>query len=195
MDTNKDLNTLLPGVDVTVAGETISIQPFLFIKLPKAIALIGKLGNLVFDVIKSINVSKADLANLQPVELIVFAAEQGIVIPEESKDDADAIRQIIEASMPADAKEGGIGISMQGNKIGMEAGTFEAITQLFEHGGDSLFELIKLGANQDQAWLEKLNSAEGFDVILAIIEVNMDFFKKRLSPILGSRMNKILTNL
>jgi predicted HTH domain antitoxin len=186
---DKDLSVLLPGIEVTVAGENMSIQPFPFVKIPKAVALIGKLGNLVFDVIKAVRVNKANLDELDNIDLIVYAAEKGIVIPEEIKEDAEQIRQVIVANSPAED------VQISGNKLSLSEEALSSITKLFEEGGDSLFELVKLGAGRNQEWLEKLNAAEGIDVTLGIIEANIDFFKKSLSPILATRMSRIMGNL
>lgn len=186
---NKELNTLLPGIEVTVAGEKLLIQPFPFLKIPKAIALIGKLGIMIFDVIESISVKEANLDNLDIIDLTVMAAEKGLVIPEEMKEDADSIRLLIMEHLE---ETNGVGISMTGNKLGFEPGTFEALTSLMEKGGDQVFELLMLGTGKDRRWLESIQDPiEGIEALLAVIEVNLDFFKKRLSPLL-QRVNQVL---
>jgi hypothetical protein len=189
---NKDLKTLLPGIEVEVAGEEMLIQPFKFTKMLKAVSIVGKLGNLIFDVVRAISVKQADLSSLEPVDLIIMAAEKGIEVPAEMKDDAEALRNLIYTHME---ESGGLGITMQGNKIGLESETFEALTRLFEQGGDSIFDLVKLGAGKDQAWLENLDPAEGLEVLLAIIEVNLDFFKKRLSPMLNTKISSLMAKI
>jgi hypothetical protein len=180
-----DLKTLLPGNEVTVAGEVITIQPFRFVDVPKAISLAGKLGNLFFDVVRSINKDKSPLDTLGLLDMQMMAAEKGIEIPEAIHDNEDEVRAFLGDAL---AENSEVGISFENNVLSIKEGTIEAVTVLLNEGGDSLMELVKLAVRKDQEWLESLDYAEGLEVVLAIIEVNLDFFKKRLTPLMTTRL-------
>ena len=185
MTTKNDLKTLLPGSELKVAGELITIQPLRFIDLPKAAILAGKLGNLFFDVLAAVKSKPANLDALSLLDMTVMAAEKGIEIPEVIRNAEDEVRAFLVDALADDA---GFGVRFKDGTLSVEEGTVDAITALLEHGGDALMEFVKLCARRDQEWLESLDYGEGIEVIFAIVEVNLDFFKTRLAPQLTGRL-------
>lgn len=58
--------------------------------------------------------------------------------------------------------------------------------------GDNVNEIIKLTTGKDQAWIEELESDEGVQVLGAVLEVNFDFFIKKVMPAITKGVVKVV---
>ena len=53
-------------------------------------------------------------------------------------------------------------------------------------GGEDLIELIGLGINKPRAWFDNLQGDDGITLTIAFLEVNIDFFTKKMMPQLSA---------
>lgn len=123
---SEEIQTLFPGKEVTLtSGEVITIKPFTFGQLPKALKIGQKLGTLLADLYKQGKFE--DRANVSS-NLMVIIGE----------------------------------------------------------GGEDLIELIGLGINKPRAWFDNLQGDDGITLTIAFLEVNIDFFTKKMMPQLSA---------
>lgn len=126
-----EINTLFPGKEITLAsGETITIKPFTFGQLPKAIKLGQQIGGL--------------LANMY--------------------------------------KQG---------KFEDSSNTSTNLMLIISEGGEDLINLIGLGINKPRDWFDGLQGDDGVNLTIAFLEVNIDFFTKKMMPQILASMEKI----
>lgn len=53
-------------------------------------------------------------------------------------------------------------------------------------GGEDLLELIGLGIQKPRAWFDTLQGDDGITLTIAFLEVNIDFFTKKMMPQLSA---------
>lgn len=58
----------------------------------------------------------------------------------------------------------------------------QAIAMLLSEGGDSVLDLMVIGAKKDRTWIDDLEIDEGVEVLTSIFEVNADFFIQKVLP-------------
>lgn len=58
-----------------------------------------------------------------------------------------------------------------------------------------LLDVAALGAGKPRSWVDALRGDEQLQLIVAVIEVNHDFFAQRLRPILGAGMSRLMKRL
>lgn len=75
-------------------------------------------------------------------------------------------------------------INLFGQLVGQERNKLEVITGILTNGGENILELIGLATNQPMEWVNDLELDEGIELLTGILEVNSDFFIKRVLPIL-----------
>ncbi len=63
-------------------------------------------------------------------------------------------------------------------------------TAIIAKCGDGIVDLIRIATGKDQAWLDQLGMDDGFTLMGAIVEVNVDFFIKAVLPAIISRVQK-----
>ncbi len=59
------------------------------------------------------------------------------------------------------------------------------IVDLLASGGDGLLDFIAFAANKPREWVDKLGADDGVALTKALMEVNADFFVRRVLPMLG----------
>ena len=59
------------------------------------------------------------------------------------------------------------------------------ITDIFVDGGEPLIELCSFASGKPRAWFDSIAGDEGIRLAMSIFEVNADFFKKRIAPMMG----------
>lgn len=57
-------------------------------------------------------------------------------------------------------------------------------------GGEDLLDLIGLGIGKPRAWFDELQGNDGITLTIAFLEVNIDFFTKKMMPQLSEAMSK-----
>jgi hypothetical protein len=126
---SEDLDVLFPqGKKLMAAGEEITILPFTFGQLPKAM----KLMLPVVDSLKSSGILKTDEGNL------TIANDWMLRLPE-----------------------------------------------IMVEGGEPLMQLCAFSSGKSRDWLDSVQSDEGIAIAMSIFEVNADFFRKRVAPMMG----------
>lgn len=70
--------------------------------------------------------------------------------------------------------------------------TFDLLFGLIEEHADGLFEAVALLTGRDVEWIRGGDVAEFIELALAAVEVNRDFFTKRIAPLLGGRVKASL---
>lgn len=126
-----ELNTLFPGKEINLSsGEVITIKPFTFGQLPKAIKLGQKIGGLLADLYKQ---GKFQDSSNSAANLMLILSE----------------------------------------------------------GGEDLLSLIGLGINKPREWFDELQGDDGLNLTIAFLEVNIDFFTKKMMPQLLEAMQKV----
>lgn len=70
--------------------------------------------------------------------------------------------------------------------------TFDLLLGLIEDHADGLFEAVALLTGRDVEWIRGGDPAEFIELALAAVEVNRDFFTKRIAPLLGGRVKASL---
>lgn len=68
-----------------------------------------------------------------------------------------------------------------------------AIAGIFATGGDSIVELLVIGAKKPVEWVNDLEMDEGIELLTAVIEVNADFFIQKVLPHLSKVAQKTQT--
>lgn len=72
-----------------------------------------------------------------------------------------------------------------------QAGEQPDLVALLTEGGEDIFKLMCLAINKDRKWLDTLEAEDGINLLSVVIEVNYDFFTRKLTPLLTSRMEVI----
>lgn len=66
-----------------------------------------------------------------------------------------------------------------------------SIVSLLAEGGDSVLDLMAVGSRQPRAWIDTLEMDDGATLLLAVIEVNADFFIRKALPMVNAKMAQI----
>lgn len=67
----------------------------------------------------------------------------------------------------------------------------EMITTIVAESNDSIVDLIQISTKQPREWIEQLDIDEGVELFMSVLEVNGDFFVRRVLPGLNDRMQKM----
>lgn len=65
------------------------------------------------------------------------------------------------------------------------------VIHLVSEGGEDLLNLIALGIGKNREWFDSLQSDDGLTLTIAFLEVNLDFFTKKMMPQLLQAMNTL----
>ena len=65
------------------------------------------------------------------------------------------------------------------------------IVYLLAEGGEDLINLVGLCIGKDRVWFDNIESDDGLNIIIAFLEVNVDFFTKKMMPQLLSAVEKL----
>jgi len=68
---------------------------------------------------------------------------------------------------------------------------FEAISKVMSEAGDNVVDLMIIGSKQPRSWVEDLDMEEGINLFISILEVNADFFVRKVLPGLNNRIEKL----
>lgn len=68
------------------------------------------------------------------------------------------------------------------------------LTLIGDHG-DGVFAAVALCIDRDEAWVRKGDAAEFYELAKTILQVNRDFFIRRLAPLLGGRAAELASLL
>lgn len=68
---------------------------------------------------------------------------------------------------------------------------FEMIAGMIANGGDSVIDLMVIGSRQPRDWIEQLDLDEGIELLTSIVEVNADFFIRKVLPGLNDRLEQL----
>ena len=60
----------------------------------------------------------------------------------------------------------------------------QVIELLFTNCGDAIGELVSIACNKPQIWVDELTSDQVIEIVLAFVEVNRDFFSKKILPLI-----------
>jgi hypothetical protein len=128
-DTKDDLAVLFPAREVPLStGETLTVAPFTFGQLPKAIGLMRPLTEAL---------RTAEIASFGPGGM-QLAADWPMRLP-----------------------------------------------GIIDNGGEALIALLAFVYGKPRAWFDTLGADDGLAMARALLEVNGDFFVKRIAPTLG----------
>lgn len=64
------------------------------------------------------------------------------------------------------------------------------IVELMGEGGEEMLQLIAFSVGKPRAWLDTIESDEGIELGKAVVEVNADFFAKRILPTLQAKSSE-----
>lgn len=67
----------------------------------------------------------------------------------------------------------------------------ELVKKLLQEGGEEVITLCMLAIDQDRKYFDTLPGDEGIELVQAILEVNRDFFTKRLQPKVMAIVSKL----
>lgn len=59
---------------------------------------------------------------------------------------------------------------------------------LVETAGEDLFSLIEWSTGKDRAFVEELDADAGMELLTKVIDVNLDFFARKVAPLIGELM-------
>ena len=62
-----------------------------------------------------------------------------------------------------------------------------AIFKIFETDGDNVLDFIAIALNKDRSFVDNLDMEEAIEVLIAIVEVNADFFVSKVMPMMTKR--------
>lgn len=65
------------------------------------------------------------------------------------------------------------------------------LMQVLSQGGEDLIQLIALGVDKPREWFDGLPGDDGINVMVAFLEVNIDFFTQRMMPQLLAQVEKL----
>lgn len=65
------------------------------------------------------------------------------------------------------------------------------IMELFNTDGDNMLEFISIAIGQDRKFVNELELDNAIDILVAILEVNMDFFVSKVMPMMNSRTGNL----
>ena len=63
-----------------------------------------------------------------------------------------------------------------------------AIIEITALGGEDLIELVAFGIGKPREWFDTIEADEGMSLVISFIEVNGDFFIKRVLPSLNKNL-------
>ena len=69
--------------------------------------------------------------------------------------------------------------------------TVANIVYILSEGGEELIHLVGLGIGKNRGWFDTLESDDGIKLVIAFLEVNVDFFTQRMMPQLLEAMQKM----
>lgn len=72
-----------------------------------------------------------------------------------------------------------------------QAGQQPDLVALLTEGGEDIFKLMCLATNKDRKWLDTLEAEDGINLLAVVVEVNYDFFTRKLSPLLVNKLDVI----
>lgn len=76
--------------------------------------------------------------------------------------------------------------SVSDGELQLSADWVTGIVAVMSDGGESILDLCAYVTGKPRDFFDKVSLNEGVDLIRAIFEVNADFFKKRILPMLGN---------
>lgn len=80
-----------------------------------------------------------------------------------------------------------IKFAQDGTKVNfvMADGWILKLPQIVSEGGEALIELVAFSIGKPRKWFDTLPGDEGIALTKAVLEVNADFFVRKMAPILG----------
>lgn len=84
-----------------------------------------------------------------------------------------------------------LGTLVKDGKLADKSKMATSIMFLISEGGEDLLNLLGLGINKDRAWFDTLQGDDGITLTVAFLEVNLDFFTKKMLPQMISAMNTL----
>lgn len=64
-------------------------------------------------------------------------------------------------------------------------------SNLISDGGDNIIDLIVIGSGESKEWVTELETEEGIDLLMAIVEVNYGFFTLKILPKLTMKLAQV----
>lgn len=71
---------------------------------------------------------------------------------------------------------------------GADGAFLEGALSLVEQHADGVCKAVSICINREADWVQGGNVAEFFDLVSTVLEVNRDFFTRRIVPLLGGRL-------
>lgn len=68
-----------------------------------------------------------------------------------------------------------------------DAQSFDGALDLIEQHGEAVVQGVALAIGRDAKWVASGDISEFIDLTVAVLEVNRDFFTRRIAPLLGGR--------
>lgn len=65
--------------------------------------------------------------------------------------------------------------------------TPEALTEMLSSGSTEVFDLMSLVLKKDREWIDDLDLDDGVALLTAILEVNLDFFVRKVLPLITKK--------
>ena len=89
-------------------------------------------------------------------------------------------------------KIGGLLANMyQQGKFEDQSQTSANLMLILSEGGEDLINLMSLGINKPRDWFDQLQGDDGLNLTIAFLEVNIDFFTKKMMPQILEAMKKV----
>jgi hypothetical protein len=82
-------------------------------------------------------------------------------------------------------------IAKYAGQFQMDEGKFmQNLSQFVTQGGDDVVEVMLLSIDRDRAFVDNLSGEDGFSLLTEVLEVNADFFTKKILP-MGDRLKRM----
>lgn len=66
-----------------------------------------------------------------------------------------------------------------------------AMLEIAALGGEDLIQLVAFGVGKPREWFDTLDADTGLEILISFVEVNLDFFTKRVLPMLNSKVEEL----
>lgn len=67
----------------------------------------------------------------------------------------------------------------------------DSLVKVIVQGGDNILDLLAVGSRQSREWVDQLETDQGIQLLLAILEINSSFFVQRVLPLITKVTNKV----
>jgi len=67
----------------------------------------------------------------------------------------------------------------------------ESLAKIMVQGGENILDLLALGTRQPRTWIDDLETDQGVQLLIKVLEVNSSFFVQRVLPLITQATIKV----